>query len=85
MSTLLDEETVTLDKLDFEPGCDCNTPRGKCGADATHMLICISCGQSIGLACIEHTIYVKRSTRTAKHTACGLGGIMRDIVAVVPL
>lgn len=85
MSTLLDEETVVLEKLDFEPVCDCITPSGKCGQCATHILICVSCGQSVGFSCMDHAIYVRRSTRTARHAICGFRGLMRDLVKVVPL
>lgn len=85
MSTLLDEETVVLEALDFEPVCDCNVRAGKCGAEATHALFCVGCGRAIGFACADHAVWARHSDRTARHTVCGLGGLIRELVKVVPL
>lgn len=85
MSTLLDEETVILEGLDFEPVCDCITAGDKCGEEATHALFCASCGIGVGFACIGHAIWVRRTERTGTHVVCGFGGLIRDLVKVVPL
>lgn len=85
MSVLLDQETVVLEGLDFEPGCDCIVPTGHCGEEATHMLVCRSCGDSCGLSCMDHAIRVRVSKRRITHTACGVAGQFRKLVDVVPL
>lgn len=85
MSTLLDEETVVLDALDFDPVCECITISGKCGREATHVLLCVACGVGVGFACMEHAIRVRKTERRATHTGCGFAGAMRELVVVVPL
>lgn len=85
MSTLLDNETVVLEGLDFEPTCDCNVKSGKCGKEATHQLICLECERTCGLSCIDHAIWVRTTDRRGKHTMCGVSGLLRELVKVVPL
>lgn len=86
MSTLLDEETVVLDSLDFEVVCEAiKGGVDRCGREATHQMICSGCGHVVGVTCIDHAIWVRRAERVAQHASCGMRGRIRDIVTVVPL
>lgn len=85
MSVLLDEETVVLEALDFEPTCDCMTLGNRCGQEATHQLACIECGKLTGLACMEHAIYVRTSHRIVLHKTCGAELPMRELLEVTAL
>lgn len=85
MNTLLEEETVVLDNLEFEPGCQIVTGAGECGEDATHQLLCTLCGGHCGIVCIGHAIYARCSTRRLVHRTCGAEDALRDLVQVVPL
>lgn len=85
MSTLLDEETVVLEVLDFEPSCDCRTSGERCGEAATHSLECTECGKVTGLSCVTHTLYVRTSTVTMTHAVCGAQMPLRELLDAVPL
>lgn len=85
MSTLLDEETVILDDLNFEPGCEIFTSGKECGQEATHQMLCNGCGAYCGIVCVGHAIYARCSTRRLQHRVCGAEDALRDLVKVVPL
>lgn len=82
MSTLLDEETVVLDALDFTPTCEAKILDGRCGEEVTHRLVCVECAHDVGLTCIEHAVYARRQRREVTHTACGAKAPMCDLVTV---
>lgn len=85
MSTLLDEETIVLDVLDFEPACEIQNGVGVCGEDATHWMQCNTCGADCGHVCIDHAIYARTSTRRLRHQQCETEDALRDLVTVVAL
>lgn len=88
MSVVLDEQTdtVVLEALDFEVGCEAlRHGVDRCGAEVTHQAICTACSRVVCVVCVDHAIWVRRSERRTKHTACGTGGRIRDLVRVVPL
>lgn len=87
MSTLLDEETVVLDALDFEPRCDCVNleTRQLCGVAATHWLRCTVCSQPVGMACEQHRARLDEADWTVTHTVCGKSAPMCVLVEAVPL
>lgn len=85
MNTVLDEETVVLDALDFEPGCQIITGGHECGQEATHRLVCTQCGGFCGVVCTGHAIYARCSTRRLMHRVCGAEAALRELVKVVPL
>jgi len=67
VSTLLDQETVVLEGLDFEPPCeDRNTPAHA----ATHTAQCRACGKVL-LVCEAHLAYLRwRYARRCVHVPC---------------
>ncbi|GGH33953.1 hypothetical protein [Microbacterium album] len=68
MSVLLDQETVVLEGLDFEPRCE---ERYSEEHAATHTIICRVCGGAV-LACEKHLAHARWLLRDeAKHIPCG--------------
>jgi len=88
MSTLLDEETVVLDGLDFEPPCNYG------GHSAVVSVQCRGCGHG-ALFCQEHADEVRASVErlieSSASSAVMCGKCMRiaftfdELVKVVPL
>lgn len=69
MSTLLDQETVVLEGLEFEP--ECEDQRDPAHA-ATHVAQCRACGGTL-LLCEGHLAYLRWRFRWSgiKHVPCG--------------
>ena len=85
MSIRADERTVTIEHLDFTPLCEGGMKVEECGRVATHGLLCASCGDATGVACVAHVKWARKSSRQVRHTVCGATGAVRDLVKVVPL
>lgn len=68
MSTLLDQESVVLEALDFEPPCadEVEPPHA-----AEVAITCQACG-GVLLLCESHFAYARwKFARGVKHTTCG--------------
>lgn len=85
MSVMADERTVSIEHLDFKLVCEGGMKVEACGQVATHALLCASCGEATGVACVKHVKWVRESSRLVRHTVCGASGAIRDLVKVVPL
>lgn len=59
--------------------------RRRCGATATHVLVCVHCNRQAATTCERHAVIIVGSDQPARHATCGAAGALRDLVRVVPL